>query len=147
MFLMVSFLLPLGPNLPFYLRGVFWLLECSIITDVFSRFDASFPLKLEDVFQGQGWMINESQHPRCRVKLSSCAATAWSSCAEYASYIRYYNLFALHVFPGRTRLSWHDRLTINCCDGNKWQFCLWHDQFLIAEPGIIQLLIWWQGMA
>ena len=45
--------------------------------------------------QGQGCMTNESQNPRCRVKLCSCAATAWSSCAEYASYvIRYYKILS-----------------------------------------------------
>ena len=31
----LGFFLALGPNLPFYLRGVFWLLERSTITDVF----------------------------------------------------------------------------------------------------------------
>ena len=39
-------------------------------------------------------MTTESQNPRCRVKLSSCAATAWSSCAVYTSDIRYYKILS-----------------------------------------------------
>jgi hypothetical protein len=48
---------PLAQICLFIQEAFFWLLERCIITDVFSRFDASFLLKFEDV-SGQGWIIN-----------------------------------------------------------------------------------------
>jgi hypothetical protein len=48
---------PLAQICLFIQEAFFWLLERCIITDVFSRIDASFLLKFEDV-SGQGWIIN-----------------------------------------------------------------------------------------
>ena len=138
MFLTVGFLLVrLGQNLPF-IQCFFWLLERSIMFYHYASFCES-----SKKFHGQGWKTNKSQNLRSQVKLCLWAATAWGSCAEYASDVRC-SLRVTGFSCSNTILYdyhiWcHDRLrlTMECWD--KWLilFMAWSVPDHI-KPGIIQ---------